>query len=145
MRVCLGLGKSPALGLLALLLHGGALLSLWLVALPGWLRWGLLVAVVLSWWRMRGLHVRRDSPAAVTGILCQNSQWSLRRADGGEVSVRPDPRLLFWHPRLTLMGFRPAQGGRPRWVVIARDACDREEFRRLRALLTRLLLADGKD
>lgn len=144
MRVCLGLGKSPALCLLALLLHGGALLGLWLVALPGWLRWGLLVAVALSWWRMWGLHVRRDRPTAVTGILFRNNQWSLRQADGGEVSVTPDLRLLFWHPRLTLMGFHPAQGGRPRWVVIARDACDREEFRRLRALLTSMLLADGK-
>ena len=136
-------GFSAALATGLALGHGGAVIILLLLPMPGWLKWLGVVLIVCALTLDLVSHVLRRGPWAVRAVTWWgDGDWPLVDA-AGEVH---DCELLlpaYAHPWLTVLRFKVHGRRRTRVLVLASDAGATESGRRLRARLRSMSGAAG--
>lgn len=122
--------RSRQLALALLLVHGAAMGAVMNLTLPAWAMVGLVGGVIVSLYHAFNTHVLGRSATAICSLYwAADGQWTLVTCAGESL----EGRLLsgsYVHPRLVLLGFALARGGR-RMVVLLPDSLDRQTFRRL--------------
>ena len=120
------LSRSPALTVVLAVMHAGAIVCVWLVPLPPFLRASILVALAFSAYRAIRRHGLRVEPRAIIALKDGGDRrCARRRADSDWQAC--EIQSLFVHPALTLVRVIVPQGATT--VVIAADAVDRGVFR----------------
>jgi len=137
----LDLGASRTLALLLIGGHVVIMLALpW--ARPEWASWLAVMAypmLLLSLYRGLAHHALRQAAGAVVGIeVRSDGTVVLQSRHGGRRSARIlDSSTV--HPWVVVLNLRDVTGAKgpswPRHVIVPRDACEPEGFRRLRVWL----------
>jgi hypothetical protein len=126
---------SVAVATVVSVIHVGAGLLLFVIAVPTAVRLALLAALILSLAHTLRQHAFRRRPGAIV---------ALRLNDDGELSIRHDEQepwsaaaihSRFVHRWLVLLSLRVAGRRLPTTLVVAADAIEADVFRRLRAAL----------
>lgn len=127
-------GFSGRLASVVVLAHGGAALCMLLVALPWWLKAGLLVAVVVSAQHAYSWHLLHRGKGLVEAWSWSDGRWEVRcfnEAVPLPATLAADSLVLAW---LTVLVFR-LDDGRVRSLLLLPDNIDATVFRRLRVRL----------
>lgn len=119
-------------------IHGGALLWLFLFALPVWVKLLLAIAIITSLLLQLRTHLLQKGRRAVTALLWDGGEeWQLQMAHGEGVTAR----LLgssFVSPWLIVLNFKIESRRRMLPVIIMTGTLDSSAFRRLTSKLRRV-------
>lgn len=133
-RITVSLGPSPTLVTLLCVAHGVAAAVPWMVAVPWWLAAPTSAAIL----GLGGVAVARDAlrqlPSSVVLIELQadgEGRIALRSGQTDRVRLGTDATVV---PIAVVMNPVTA-AGHTYGVVVTRDACSREAFRRLKVFL----------
>jgi hypothetical protein len=134
-NLILNINVSPALSVILLLVHAGAILLL--IALPiGWpLKLGLGLLLGWSLFHTLGTHALRRRKAAIAAIEMDAQHELSVRFAGSEIWHHGRLDTHFVHPWLMLLVLHLDGHRRALSVVVAADAVDPETFRRWRVCL----------
>lgn len=131
----LELGASRRLAALLIAGHACALLCVWLVTLPLWLKIVIPLAILTSLSYTLLLHGWRRLPWSVVALLAdREGGLRARYRDGREIDAQVLPSSTV-APFLTLLVFRPASRRLTQTAVMMPDAVTPELFRQLRVWL----------
>jgi toxin CptA len=122
------------LGML-LLMHGGALLLLFPLALPVLAKSALATVLGLSLWHNWRQQLGRGRADRIHRVVWKgDGDWLLITAAGEELAVDLHPST-YVHPWLVVLNFRLADRRRLRSLVLLPDTLDADSFRHLRLRL----------
>lgn len=119
--------------------HGGVLMVLAMLPLPGWMLWVLTILVMVhAAYSIRRHALLQDAKSVVRLLWDAQDQWTLTRRDGIACSAKLLPGS-YLHPALTVLNYKVSNWHRTS-VVILPQRVDAEDFRKLRV---RMLLASS--
>lgn len=105
-----------------------AAILLWLCRLPSWLFWSLLFLILaVTYWELRRLTLM------VGTLSTRERRWFWRVVEGDEREFEFCRELVLWRWLLVING-RDLQGRRL-YLVLAKDALNASDWRRLQAAL----------
>ncbi|WP_444886804.1 protein YgfX [Microbulbifer sp. JMSA008] len=127
-RLSCVVARSPLLLLFLLLATGQTVLLLWLSDLPSWLFWSALLLMCLY------AFVEKRRLERMSGILStRDRRWFWRTESGVEREFEFCGELVVWQWLLVIRG--RDQMGASFCLVLARDALNRDDWRRLQVAL----------
>lgn len=119
---------------LLMFLHGSVGMLLLLAQPPGWLMWGGIAAVGLSWLRLRRQPAFGFGEKALTRLTWHaEGGWTLHEAGGASVAASLEGNSIVL-PGLLVLNFLGADGARRHRALLG-DELDAESLKRLRARL----------
>jgi hypothetical protein len=114
--------------------YGSSLVLLPFLQLSPWLTLPLALLLLLDYRRVRHRHILRRHRDSIGQLVWgSGNDWWLTLASGERVRAALRP-FAFVHPRLVILHFRLADGGRSH-IVLPADALEPAPFRRLRVRL----------
>jgi len=130
------LRPSNTLAGILLLLHLGAVLIVFFVVYPGWLRLGLFSVCVWSLWSNLRQHAWRNADKAIISFVEQYDEWYLidRAKNKYSATLCGDSIVT---PYFAILNFR-RERRTIKSIVILPDTIQRDSFRRLRVHLRSL-------
>ena len=129
--LALEIAPSVPFALMLACAHGGVVMVLAMLPLPGWMLWVLTVCVVAhAVYSIRRHALLHDAKSVVRVLWDAQDQWTLTRRDGTECSAKLLPGS-YLHPTLTVLNYKVSNWYRTS-VVILPQRVDAEDFRKLR-------------
>jgi toxin CptA len=121
-----------------LFIHGGALLWLFVFALPIWMKLLVAIAIITSLLLQLRCHLLQKGSRAVMGLLWDGGdEWQLQMDQGETINASLLGSSLVT-PWLIILNFKTETSRRMLPVIIMTDALDSPSFRRLTSKLRRV-------